>query len=471
MSVLVSVGYTSNYSMANWYNFVTGLTVLCIITLNYSSVSKMKALVLTAGEGQRLRPLTTTRSKSMLMIAGKPVLQYIIDSLVENGIHDLVIVVGHGRDELIDHFQSGGDEGVSIRYVIQHKQQGAENAILTAKEELEDEEEFLLVNGDVLVEPEMVTRTLSNHETTNSDLTLLVTLVSNPEQFGTVKISSNGIVEKLVEKGGPDRYVSNYAVAGVSVFSRETFSLLDKYGKMEKMFEELISSGKKISASVWEKEWAEFTFPWDILNANRIVMDRKLRGKGSFIAESAEIHSSVVVEGSVFIDEGVIIRPNTALVGPVYIGKGVYIGNNSLIRDYSSLCDDVRIGYAVEMRNSMVFDRVNVGRMTYLADSIIGADTCIEAGAQLWNWRPGGEPLFLVSRDERIQIPQHKFGAIIGDNVVIGVNASIYPATRIGQNSTISAGCVIKEDIPDNSEVVLQQKQQITERKDIKGCD
>ena len=426
----------------------------------------MKALVLTAGEGKRLRPLTTNRSKSMLMIAGRPVLQYIIDSLVENGIRDIIIVVGHGREELIDHYQMGGDQGVRIRYVIQHKQEGAENAILTAREELADEEEFLLVNGDVLVEPEMIKRTLTNHETIGGDVTMLVTLVSNPEQFGTVKIGSNGVVEKLVEKGGPDRYVSNYAVAGISVFSKETLELLEKHGKMEKTFEELIANGRQVSAAVWEKEWAEFTYPWDILNANRIVMDRQLRGKGSFIAESADIHPTVVIEGSVYIDEGSIIRPYTTLKGPLYIGRQVYIGNNSLIRDYSSLCDGVRIGYAVEMRNSMVFERVNVGRMTYLADSLIGADTCIEAGAQLWNWRPGRDPLFLSSDTETVQIPSRKFGAIIGDNVVIGVNSSIYPAIRIGENSVISAGCVVNEDIPPNSEVSLVQKIKISERKD-----
>lgn len=426
--------------------------------------------MLTAGEGQRLRPLTSNRSKSMLMIAGRPVLQYIIDSLVENGINDIVMVVGHGREELIDYFQMGSDQGVRIKYVIQHKQVGAENAILAAREELENEDEFLLVNGDVLVEPEMVTRTINNHETTDAFVTMLVTLVSNPEQFGTVKIGSNGVVEKLVEKGGPDRYVSNYAVAGVSVFSRETLSLLDKYGKMERIFEDMINSGKKVTATVWEKEWAEFTWPWDLLNANRIVMDRQLRGKGSFIAESADVHSSVVIEGSVHVDEGTIVRPNTTLRGPIYVGKRVYIGNNSLVRDYSSLCDGGRIGYAVEMRNSMVFERVNIGRMTYLADSIVGADTCIEAGAQLWNWRPGNEPLFLESGVERVQVPSRKFGAIIGDNVVIGVNASIFPATRIGENTTISAGCVITHDIEPNKEVHLEQKQKIIEKKKTKGC-
>ena len=169
----------------------------------------MKALVLTAGEGKRLRPLTANRSKSMLMIAGRPVLQYIIDSLKENGIHDIVIVVGHGREDLMDHFQMGGDQDVRIRYVIQMEQKGAEDAILSARDELEGEDEFLLVNGDVLVEPEMVKRTLANHETMESDVAMLVTLVPNPEQYGTVRIGANGIVEKLVEKGGPDRYVSN----------------------------------------------------------------------------------------------------------------------------------------------------------------------------------------------------------------------------------------------------------------------
>ena len=431
----------------------------------------MKALVLAAGEGQRLRPLTTNRSKSMLMIAGRPVLQYIIDSLIENEIRDIVIVVGHGREDLIDHFQMGGDQGVRIRYMIQHKQEGVEHAILTAKDELEGEDKFLLVNGDVLVEPEMVTRTLSNHESMGGEVTMLVTLVSNPEQFGTVKIGSNGIVEKFVEKGGPERYVSNYAVAGVSVFSSKILPLLEKHGAMELAFEEFIKDGNQVSATVWEKEWAEFTWPWDILTANRIVMDRLLKGKGTYIAESADVHPSVVIEGSVYIDEGSIIRPNTTLRGPIYIGKNVYVGNNSLIRDYSTLCDGVRIGYAVEMRNSMVFERVNVGRMTYLADSIIGADTCIEAGAQLWNWRPGSEPLYLKQESEEVQIPLRKFGVIVGDNVVIGVNASIYPATRIGENSVISAGCVVHEDIPPRSNVILKQKLEIKERKDLEGCD
>jgi bifunctional UDP-N-acetylglucosamine pyrophosphorylase/glucosamine-1-phosphate N-acetyltransferase len=430
----------------------------------------MKALVLTAGMGNRLRPLTANRSKSMLMIAGKPVLQYIIDSLKENDIRDITLVVGHGKQELMNYMQQGTDEDISIRYVHQLEQKGVEHAILCAKDELADEEEFLVVHGDVLVEPEMVSRALNNHSTQDAYMTYLVTLVSNPEQFGTVKIGRNGTVERLVEKGGPNRYVSNYAVAGLTIFNREIFSLLAKHTTMERAIETVINGGKKVSAAVWEKEWAEFTWPWDILKANRIVMDRKLKGHGTFIAESAEIHKNVVLEGPVFIDEGTIIRPGTTVCGPVYIGKRVYVGNNSLVRDYASLCDGVHLGYAVEVRNSMVFERVNIGRMTCLADSIVGADACIEAGVQLWNWRPGNQPLYLHSPEETVRVPLSKFGAIIGDGVIIGVNTSIYPATRIGENSVIAAGCIIDQDIPPDSEVRVQQNLSITKRSESEKC-
>ncbi|MHA1636552.1 MAG: bifunctional sugar-1-phosphate nucleotidylyltransferase/acetyltransferase [Candidatus Thorarchaeota archaeon] len=425
----------------------------------------MKGLVLTAGQGNRLRPLTANRSKSMLMIAGRPVIDYIFESLRENDITDIVVVVGHGREEIIDHFQHGTDIGLQIRYVIQHEQKGVEHAILSAKNELEDVDEFLLVNGDVLVEADMVRRTVVNHKTLESDVTMLVTLVPNPEQFGTVKIGKNGAVERLVEKGGPDRYVSNYAVAGVSVFTTRILPLLEEHNTMELAIEKMIENKEKITAAVWEKEWAEFTWPWDILKANRIVMDRTLRGHGSFIAESADVHPSVVLEGPVHIGEHAIIRPGTTIRGPVYIGNRVYIGNNSLVRDYTSLCDGVHIGYTVEVRNSMVFEGVNLGRMTYLADSIVGANTCIEAGAQLWNWRPGDLPIYLEDDSHTVRIPLQKFGAIIGDNVVIGVNSSIYPACRIGNDSIIAPGVIIDRDIPPLSEVSIKQKLDIKTRK------
>jgi acetyltransferase-like isoleucine patch superfamily enzyme len=98
-----------------------------------------------------------------------------------------------------------------------------------------------------------------------------------------------------------------------------------------------------------------------------------------------------------------------------------------------------------------------IGRLTFVADSIIGKDSCIEAGAQMWNWRPGGKTIKLHFADEEVEVPIEKFGAIIGDNVVIGVNASVMPGKRIGESSTIAPGCVINQDIPPGSDVTVKQ--------------
>ncbi len=103
--------------------------------------------------------------------------------------------------------------------------------------------------------------------------------------------------------------------------------------------------------------------------------------------------------------------------------------------------------------------------MTFVADSIIGENSCIEAGAQMWNWRPGSKPIKLRFDDKDVEVPIKKLGAIIGDGVVIGVNASVMPGTRIGEGSIIAPGCVISQDIPPNSDVTVKQHISIKERK------
>ncbi|MEM2142487.1 MAG: NDP-sugar synthase [Candidatus Thorarchaeota archaeon] len=432
----------------------------------------MKALVLTAGRGVRLRPLTSTRSKSMLMVAGRPVLDYIFESLRENDIRDVVLVVGHGREQILDYLRDKEESEFHVRYVLQHEQKGVEHAILTARSEIEDQDEFLLVNGDVLVEPEMVRRTVQHHAIAGSEMTMLVTLVSNPGQFGAVRMNRDGFVEELVEKAPPNTYVSNYVVAGVSVFRREILDLLEKHHTMERTLGTLIESGGKVAATVWEQEWTEFTWPWDVLRANKVALDKMLSGRGSFIAESADIRSNVVIEGSVYIGEDSIVRSGTTLRGPVYIGRGVHVGSNSLVRDYACLCDGVTLGYSVEVRNSVIYERVRIGRMTYVADSIIGADSCIEAGVQMWNWRPGDQKLYINEDDGPVEVPLSKFGAMVGDGVIIGVNSSLYPAIRIGERSIISPGCVIDRDIPPGSDVSVKQELLIRSRDGLSrhGC-
>ncbi|MCK5587710.1 MAG: NTP transferase domain-containing protein, partial [Candidatus Lokiarchaeota archaeon] len=120
----------------------------------------MKALILAAGEGSRLRPLSENRPKPMFNICGKPILEHILELLKKVGIIELVIVVGYQKDSIIDYFGSGFDFEVDIKYIVQEKQIGIEDAILASENELKDEECFLLAHADFFVDVDMVQRTI-----------------------------------------------------------------------------------------------------------------------------------------------------------------------------------------------------------------------------------------------------------------------------------------------------------------------
>ena len=125
----------------------------------------MKAIILAAGEGLRCRPLTLTRSKVMLPIANRPILEHVIDSLEKNGINEIILVVGYEKERIMDYFQDGLNFGVKIKYVEQKAQLGTAHAIEQAKKLIDpDDSGFLVLNGDNLVEPKTIADLLNNYD-------------------------------------------------------------------------------------------------------------------------------------------------------------------------------------------------------------------------------------------------------------------------------------------------------------------
>jgi len=114
----------------------------------------LKAVILAAGEGQRLRPFTVTKPKVMLSIAGKPILQYVIESLAQNGIRNIVLVVGYRKEQVFDYLGSGEQFGVDITYITQERQLGTAHALAQAK--AATEKEFLVLPGDNLIEADTI---------------------------------------------------------------------------------------------------------------------------------------------------------------------------------------------------------------------------------------------------------------------------------------------------------------------------
>lgn len=416
----------------------------------------MKAVILAAGLGHRLRPLTETRPKPMLEIAGKPLLQYVIEGLRENQIKDILIVVGYKREIIENYFEFGDKFDVKIDYVLQEKPLGVEDAILKTEQKL-DEEELLVIHADILADPELISRTIETFRELDAGATISATLVENPQFYGVVVFSENSRLDYIVEKPKLGVVPSKYAVAGVYVFKKNIFNFLKSEKTLDAAIRKLARTGK-VYVSVWEKEWVEIRYPWDILRANRLVLSKMLKGKGSFIAETATIENNTKIEGPVWIADNVKIRSGSTVKGPCFIGENSYIGNNALIREYVSIGKDVIVGFGVEVKNSVIFDSTKVGRLSFIGDSILGENVDVGAGTQTWNVSPRLQPIYMDVNEKRVKVPMEKFGAVIGDNAHISINVSILPGKIIGTNVDISPGVIIDRNVPSNTEVHAKQE-------------
>ncbi|MEM2145109.1 MAG: NDP-sugar synthase, partial [Candidatus Jordarchaeaceae archaeon] len=287
----------------------------------------MKALVLAGGLGKRLLPLTETIPKPMIPLAGKPILEYVVQYLVNNNLKDILMVVGHKKEQIYEYFGSGKDFGAKISYVEQKEPAGIEDAILTAYPKLEGEDDFLMVHADFVASDEIISRVLEYHNDLDSDATIVITLVDDPTLYGAVEIDENAKIKRIVEKPRKDEAPSNYAAAGVYLFKEEFLKKLKIAKRFDEAVQSLISDGKTVYGMVWERDWTEITYPWDVLKANRFVLAQKLKGKGSFIAESAQIDSTAKIEAPVWISDDVIIRPRAVIRGPSFIGRDSFIGD------------------------------------------------------------------------------------------------------------------------------------------------
>ncbi|MHA1579432.1 MAG: bifunctional sugar-1-phosphate nucleotidylyltransferase/acetyltransferase [Candidatus Freyarchaeota archaeon] len=427
----------------------------------------MKALVLAGGTGRRLFPLTETMAKPMIPLAGKPILEYVIQYLVDTGLRDILIVVGHKKEQICEYFASGKDFGAKISYVEQKKPLGVEDAILTASPHLAHEDEFLIVHADFIASEEIVRRAIEYHSDLNSDATIVVTLVNNPTFYGAVEIDETARIKRIVEKPKPNEAPSNYAAAGVYVFKQEFLKKLKETRKLDEAVQLMIQENKTVYGMVWEKEWTEITYPWDVLEANRFALAQKLKGKGSFIAESAQIDSTARIEAPVWICDDVVIRPRAVIRGPCYIGRDSFIGDGALIRDHTSIGVHVSVGFGVEIKNSVIFDNTSIGRLSYIGESIIGRNVRIGAGTQTWNiGMKGGPPIEMSIVDEKVHVPVERFGAVIGEDAEISINVSIFSGKKIGARSMIYPGVIVNQDIPSDTEVVAEQVTKISKKRD-----
>ena len=417
----------------------------------------MKAIILSAGEGSRMRPLTLTKPKTMLPVAGKPIMQYNIESLRDNGIKDILLIVRYKEEIVRDYFGDGSDFGVNITYKTQKDFLGTANAISYGKDFIEDS--LIVLNGDIILDEEIINEIIKKYNYLKPDTLMLLTEVEDPSAFGVVEI----------EKPKKEEAPSNLVNAGIYVFNKDIFDKIDKTELSERGEYEItdsvsmqIEDGKDVIGHKTNKDWIDVGRPWELIEVNEeLIGNLKTEIKGK-VEDGAHIH------GEVFLDEGSIIRAGVYIEGNVYIGKNCDVGPNSYIRGNSYFGDNVHIGNAVEIKNSIIMENTNVSHLSYVGDSVIGSNCNIAAGTNIANLRFDNKSVKTKIKNQMIDSGRRKLGSIIGDSVKTGINSSFSPGVKVGYNSTIGSGVLLYDDVPSDTRVLVKQDHIIQDKKNKK---
>ena len=417
----------------------------------------MIGVILAAGEGQRLRPLTLTRPKHMIPVGGKPILEHLVNAVRAAGIKEILMVVGYKAETIKEYFGNGSEFGVSINYVNQKRILGTADAIASVKEHVN--EDFLVVNGDLLSSSDAIKSVIKMHEKVESIATLAAVKVEKPEQYGILKVK-DGRLTDIIEKPSSKTPSSNLVNAGIYLFSIEIFDFIEqtkisKRGELEitDSIHLIVKNGKTVAVTeIPSDSWLDIGRPWDLLDANMRVLKSI---KPSILGR---VEKGAHIKGPVFVSRNTIVRSGAYIEGPVFIGDGSDIGPNCYIRPYTSIGRNVRIGNACEIKNSILMDGVRIGHLSYVGDSIIGEGCNLGAGSISANLRFDKKTVKMKIRGEKIDTGRMKMGVIMGDNVMTGIGALFMPGVTIGYNSWIGPNIVVYNDVPPNTILTLEQR-------------
>ena len=392
----------------------------------------MQAVILAAGEGTRMRPLSGRIPKPMLPVADRPLLAHTADAAVEAGATELVVVVGYEADTVRRHF--GAEyRGVPVTYAVQAGQHGTAHAVNAAREHLEGP--FVVLNGDNLYDPAAIESLFARCPA------VCAVEVDDPRNYGVLSTSGEtvtGIVEK------PDDPPTNLANAGGYAFPAEARDWLEVEESERGEYEITDVLARVIDREavrpVRVKRWLDVGRPWELLAANEWklgALEPRVDG---------DVHDNAVLEGSVVVESGATVRSGVVIEGPALIRSGASVGPNAYVRGATLVAEDATVGHAVEVKNSVLSRGATVGHLSYVGDSVLGENVNFGAGTTVANLRHDDEAIRFTVQGERVSTGRRKFGVVAGDEVKTGINTCLTPGLKLSAGASSYPGETVDRD-------------------------
>ena len=343
----------------------------------------MKAVILAGGEGTRLRPITCNLPKPLVPVAGKPVLEYILCLLAENGCDEAVIAVHYRSEKIERYFSSGRFMGIKISFSHETKPLGTAGCVKKAAEGFN--EDFIVISGDAICDFDLA-KAMEYHKNSNSEATIITRRVDDPREYGLI-IENNGRITDFSEKPSYINCRSDLANTGVYILSPAVLGLIpinEPYDFAKNVFPDMLSKNMKLMNYEETGYWCDIG---DISAYKRCTVDilnGKLRGyeeKERITGENCMIDSSALITGKTVIGNSVSIGRDAKLRNAIVM-NGAFIGENSTLND-CIICSDARIesGAAV-YENAVVGESSEIGENAVICGNIkIWQDKSVEKGA------------------------------------------------------------------------------------------
>ncbi|MBB0244857.1 mannose-1-phosphate guanyltransferase [Streptomyces alkaliphilus] len=374
----------------------------------------MKAVVMAGGEGTRLRPMTASMPKPLLPVANRPIMEHVLRLLKRHGLTETVVTVQFLASLVKNYFGDGEELGMELTYANEEKPLGTAGSVKNAEAALRDDA-FLVISGDALTDFDL-TDLIRFHRERGAMVTVCLTRVPNPLEFGITIVDDEGRVERFLEKPTWGQVFSDTVNTGIYVMEPEVFDYVEPDVPVDwsgDVFPRLMKEGRPIYGYVAEGYWEDVGTHESYVKAQADVLEGKV---------DVEIDGFEISPG-VWIAEGAEVHPDAKLRGPLYVGDYAKVEAGADLREHTVIGSNVVVKADAFLHRAVIHDNVYVGRQANLRGCVVGKNTDIMRAARIED------------------------GAVIGDECLVGEESIVQGNVRVYPFKTVEAGAFVNTSV------------------------
>lgn len=336
----------------------------------------MKAMLLAAGVGSRLDPLTSQIPKPLVPIANIPVMQHILALLVRHGVNEVSANLHYLPEKLIEHFNKTSELGVRLHFKHEEKLTGDAGGVRACRDFF-DQGTFLVVMGDLLTDADL-TAVVKEHKRKKALATIALKRVDDVSHFGVALMNQEGFITGFQEKPAPDQALSNLVSTGIYVFEPAIFEHIPKegeYGFGRQLFPKLVKLGFPILGVEITSYWSDVGTINQYRQSNFDALDQYV---------NLDLPGDVIrmPEYTAWIGSNSLIEKGCRIEGSLMIGKNSRIKTRAIIKGHVIIGDNCSIDENAEIIDSVIWSNSRIESNTSVCNSIIGLNCSVTTGTK-----------------------------------------------------------------------------------------